>query len=500
MRCLWPMLLVLGCGPAAAPSPEAPTSSSTPSDSGAVPTLPTESGTSTAADTGPPALDLGATWTFDASTPTLAHVRWTAVDTDLNLTWSDEAGKHTWAVDGALGGVDVPGLPAGSRIEWSLESPEGAGILGAGGSVQVASPPADLQPWTATFHTPDAEAGAHWFLTVAFDFGRDPASYAVVVDAEGRIRWWRAAEPTRRILRAHLAADGTAVLWASNDSDQSEEAGVLVRDPLDGSAPEVTVAPAFHHDFLEEDDGYVFLAYRYTTVDFGAGPQPTAIDVIRRVEAGASGAYTDVFDYERDWPSAPRLPCSHATLGNFVPGHFEWTHSNSLVAAADGDGWWILARYLDQIGRVDAEGRVLGVLGGLDPSWPTDDGELPLVHGHFSQVSPEGTLWVFSNGDHVHPATGSRVVELAVDPVAGRTEVVRSRPGPNQAFAGFLGDVRRIGADHTVVANPNLGLFEYDDDGVLLWELRHAGPSEIGRVVPIAPWIARGGDPSARQR
>ncbi len=486
------LLLLLACRSEPSPSPS-PTSmpmptgaSGTASDTGTPPDDTAATGDPTGLiDTGE---SLDAAWIADDEVPTRITVTWPPRVGEAVLSWVDDSGDHERRADAAAGVLVVPGLPASSDIVWSVELYDGETLLASSGSQvdRIADPPEGLVPWQATVHDPSAEALDHWFLTIQFDFGASGDSYAVVVDAAGRLRWWRAAEPERRLPRAHLSADGAAILWASNDADRSEEAGFIVREPIDGSPSVVTLAPDLHHDFVESDDGYDYLAHVYGTAELGGGEMPVATDAIRQVELGASGLYSDAFDFFSDWPAEPSQPCSHSTLDNFVPGHVEWTHGNSLVAAADGDGWWILARYLDQIGRVDSSGQLLGILGGDDPTWagPPD----PFVHGHFSHITPEGHLLVFSNGDHVHQVEGSRVVELAVDEVAGTVSTVWETPEPEGSFVGFLGDAIRLPGGDTLVVNPNKGVFEVAPDGEVRFELRHDTPTNIGRVEPIAPW------------
>jgi hypothetical protein len=437
-------------------------------------------------------VDVVATWTPDPTHPTRAMVTWSPAAPAV-LRWTDGVESVTLAADAPP--LTVTGLPAGADLAWSLEA---EGQRTPDRDVLVAAPPADLTPWVVTELVPDASvADDRWFLTVNFTFRDGGASYAVVVDARGRLRWWRGAEPGRRILRARRSRDGSAILWASIDEDPTDRApGLIIREPLDGTAPIVTVAPFLHHDFVETDDGYAYLAYVDRDVRIGVRNLPMTSDAVRLVALGGQGEVEEIFNFFDDWPAPPSQPCSHSVFGNFVPGRVEWTHSNSLVPM-EGGGWWILARYLDQVAAIGPDGSLGAIVGGATPTIPFDGDGLPMAHGHFSQVTPDGHLLIFSNGDHEHQLEGSRVVELAIDEGAGVVREVWSAPEPEGRFAGFLGDAVRVG-DHTLIVNPNRGVWEVDADGQPVRFSAHVDPIEIGRVEPIEPFT-RGSEASLPQ-
>ncbi len=438
--------------------------------------------------TGVPAL--APTWSADPDAPTFVTVAFTPRPGPVTLTWSDAAGSHSATVDGEAGRLRLLGLPAGSDVAWTL-SAEDASSGPHQASVEAAPEPLAL--WTVTHHD-DAEVDDHWLLGTQFAFGG--RSFALVVDAEGRIRWWREAPPEERILRIHPADDGVSLVWASNDADRSEERGHIVREPLDGSGPIETVAPGLHHDFVEHPGGFAFLAHVDQDMHVGdlVGPKdPMTSDVIRVVTEGATGTYDDVFSYFESWPAPVEIPCFHARLGAFVPDRIEWTHSNSLLRAADGDGWWVLPRYLDALARVRADGSLTAIVGGDVPTLAFSGDGLPFAHGHASHVTDAGTILVFDNGDHVHQVEGSRVVELAIDEVAGTVDEVWRTPEPEGRFVTYLGDARRLPGGNTLIVNPDHGIWEVTPDGTVVWEghqdPEHRFNQNLGRMEAITPWL-----------
>ncbi len=463
-------VLAAGCRPA----------TETGSERGANPTV--EEAT---ADT---AVFLDATWAPDPDTPTFVTVTFDPRPGSVALDWSDASGEHTTEVDGSEGRVRILGLPAGSQVTWTLRV--GDDVHGPE-TVWVPEAPEPLRRWVTTRHAA-GEVDDRWILTTEFHFLE--RSFALVVDPEGRIRWWREAPDAHRILRVHPRDDGLGFVWASNIADNRSDDGRIVREAFDGTAPTTTVAPRLHHDFVEADGGYAYLAWvdRDMALVADGFTKPMSSDAVRLVDEGARGTTTDVFSFFDDWPGPVTQPCNHSRLlGSFLPGRVEWTHSNSLVRDPGGDGWWVMVRFLDQLVRIHADGTLGPVVGGVDPTLPFDGEGLPFAHGHMSQVTSEGHPLVFSNGDHVHELDGSYVVELEVDEADGVVREVGRIPEPMGRFVAYLGDARRLPGGHTLVVDPDVGLYEVAPDGSVVWEARHVPEDDIdynlGRAELIDP-------------
>ncbi len=495
MARLLPVLVCLGLGACRSPDPEpsTPTSaapSTTASTADTARTQDSADATASAGDTAPGALPLRPSWVADPDTPTFVTVTFAPRVGTATLSWTDLAGLHELQGDAELGALRILGVPAGSEVTWSLSADgPNAGDAGPFQST-VPTAPEPLNAWLTTDHG-DAETPGHWILTTQFKFrGR---SFAVLIDDEGRIRWWREAPPQHRILRIHPGDDGSSLVWASNDADRSADDGLIVREFFDGAAALETTAPRLHHDFVEHPDGFAYLAHvdQDMVLEKGGALKPMTSDVIRLVDEGANGMHSDVFSFFEAWPTSPSQPCNHSVIGNFVPGRIEWTHSNSLVRDPGGDGWWVLPRFLDQVARVHADGRLSHILGGENPTLTHTAAGLPFAHGHMSQVTDAGTLLVFSNGDHEHALLGSKVVELSIDEADGTVDTVWSTPEPEARFVGYLGDARRLPGGHTLVVNPDHGIYEVDGLGQVVWEARHDPVAlwdyNLGRVEFVDP-------------
>lgn len=393
-------------------------------------------------------------------------------------------------VDGA-DGLPIALLPAGSWLVRVVVEGEGGGRGSSVAPVEI--PASDLQDGRVSGVDPDRSAVAGGLLVAhQYAVNSNPgAGRPVIFDAEGRVVWWMPADPDgRRAIRVVPTRDGAAVwvLWDGRGPDD-----VIDRVALDGESIVRTVARDATHDLTENPDGTVsYLAYTYAPpgamADFP--DWRVAADAIHTTEPGTTDpdAFTLGWDFFDDYPAAPVAACSHVFPNNFVPGAVEWTHGNSLLADPDGDGWWMLARHLDALLHVGADGARRWQLGGgaeatLRPASPGD----AFRHGHTSHAWREDDglhLLMFDNRTH-DPDPVSRVLEWRIDPDAGTYEAVWEVTLDDR-YVGFLGDARRLPGGTTLVDwTAYAELTEHAPDGEVVWRMSRSEP--LGRVV----WVPR---------
>lgn len=345
------------------------------------------------------------------------------------------------------------------------------------GCTPVEAPPSEV----VVHERRRSQLGQGTILFVAFDAKGDE-NWAVRVDAGGRADWARRGDPDLRILRAKPSRDGRSVIYAINDPSHLQEVGTIVREPLRGGEVTLTRADGIHHDFVELDGRFAFLEHRYAEHALRVRPLPLASDGIRVVAEGSSGEGILQMDLFDSYPADPWWSCDHMRDQRWLPGTYEWSHSNSLLEAPhDPDAWWLLPRYFDALLQIDrGTGAVQWQLGGRDGTFALGEGAA-FQHGHASHAFDDRLL-VFDNGDgHASPRQASRVLELQIDPIAGTAERVWEYVEPDGRHVSFLGDARRLPSGNTLVSwGPQGRITELTPEGEIVWELQL--DLSIGRI------------------
>lgn len=298
---------------------------------------------------------------------------------------------------------------------------------------------------------------------------------AMIIDGDGLTLWERTVEG--KVLRIRQSGDDVLV---AIDTARGVP-GSIRRETLDGELLESIDAPDVHHDVLELADGkVVWLEHVRGRSDLPIeADAPIATDAV--MIADATGARV-AFDFFTDYAEPPWWVCEHMQKGQRIPGHYQWTHSNSLVAdPLDPGRLFVTSRNLDAILHIDlATGEVIDQIGGL---YATISGppETQLDHPHMSNAPAPGRLLVFDN--RLHSREPSRIVELAVDAEAGTTELVWSYTHPEIGNIGFLGDAQRLPGGNTLIAWSDANrITEVTPEGDIVWEIALDGLKHIGRV------------------
>ncbi|MEQ1568759.1 MAG: aryl-sulfate sulfotransferase [Myxococcota bacterium] len=369
--------------------------------------------------------------------------------------------------------------------------------------------------------THDAARAAPGLLLFPVDQGGDGGGAAtsrlVALDEGSRVVWtW--APPIQfgdvRLIDGALVgvAEGTA--WKVDLAGRAEvEWGAWRDDRLHPAQWRRVDALAMNHElFPLADGGFLTLSPQTRTVpdypcSYDAPTAPcgdAAIEDPHLIEFDAGG------DLVRDWSIASALSPTRIgfdSLTTQADGDADWGHANAVVDLSGG-GVLVSVRHQDALVAFDPDGSIRWILG--DPAgWPPSfDGLLlePLgarwpYHMHGPSFDPDGTLWVFDNGNYGHtpygPATGaperSRVVGYTVDAQAGTVteSAVRSLTTTGELFSSALGNAAALGETGDVLGvygrleaegsteNTALGwgaeaarLVEWDADGEVVRDVR----------------------------
>lgn len=290
-------------------------------------------------------------------------------------------------------------------------------VVAAGGTTVVLDPttdplPADLPSPLSVLVNDDRSAGG---FTLFYWFRLDDPSdgYVVIVDREGRIRWYfTVGEPTSSSLDIGPAADGLLVVGGG------ETVAPRLVD-LDGNVVWTSPGPdgeaeGFHHHVeqlptgevlslstTQDTDGvHVWRGFRVEARDPATDAVAFAWDSQQGVDAGVLAGSPDGNPY-------------HANAVSFVDDD------------PDGPAAWVSAKAMNQLLRIDREtGELRGAVGpgGVFRLVDPDGDPLPDTAWFYGQHAPEirwPAVWVIDNGLGRPDGTyRSRVVALTLDDAA----------------------------------------------------------------------------------
>ena len=320
-------------------------------------------------------------------------------------------------------------------------------------------------------------------------------SYAVVVDAEGHVVWWRRGE-LGSIVTARPSEDGQAIRYAEYDLGFNQDISRLIEVSLDGRDRTETRLLEGHHDFLMRSNQTKVAFFAYT-LDV---PNNVATDAILEVPVGATDADvpTPVYSYLTDYVAPFWYVCEHVSAWAANPGFQEWTHSNSLMGDDNGLFYYAMSKFHDSVLKIEAStGNIVWQLNGLYGNFTSPTGEALwrdvgdtdlFSHGHMSHLweTPEDPVWdlcmaVFDNGYHYAP-DASAIAQICVDEDTMTAERVWHYPEPSGDFTALMGDVRKLD-DSYLVGWSSIGrVEEISDAGDVLWQLDLASGAIGGRV------------------
>lgn len=321
--------------------------------------------------------------------------------------------------------------------------------------------------------TVEDETGTHsGFLVTSI---LSSPSAAVIVDADGDYVWWHQSEdPEFHVSRAHLAHDGSSVLyWGANAHPGEDPTQELVRVSMDGTQVEAISIPDGHHDFLELADGTIaYLEYDPRS----DGGQTLVAD--RLVERAPDGTTTEVFSL---WDVAD------ASWESILPPHEGWSHANSLRYHEEDGTYTITSLGFEAIFQVDrASGEAGWIMGGEHGDFVDQDGERAFLSRPHQQEPIDGGILVFNNG--TPEVNSSKVLEFEVDEGEGRVDLVWTYEPSPPLYCFSLGDVHRLPNGNTLAVFSVQGqIDELSPERELIWRLN----MELGGAFGYVTWMER---------
>lgn len=408
--------------------------------------------------------------TLSARVPTTASVRWSGLpevdEATLSVTVSD---GESWEQDITRGDATLWALPPDEEVTLVVTARSGGDSFASDPVVvETRGPGGLLHTLEATGDTDRAFDGD---LVVTTTVVSPPA--AVVIDGQGRYRWWAESEDVEQLSRARLSRDGQHILAMSVNLAGNETAGIR-RFSLDGSLDDHVLVNGMHHDFVELADG-TLAAIVYSYKDIGHGMLMLGD---RIVEVAPDGIETVIWDV---WDWIDSAESDEGLVGN------NWSHANALDFDEETQQYTVSLLGLRALARIDrATGELVWLMGTSQSDFAWPDGETTILERSHQFEFVDGGLLAFENG--VASDRSSRAVEVAFDPDERLVEEVWSYTPDPALYTCCLGDVERLPSGDTVVDfSTNGTIIQVDPGGTEVWRLSGEVGTAFGYMQRIAP-------------
>ncbi len=417
-----------------------------------------------------------------AEIPTVVWVRWRTAEPSMGLvraTFGADVIVVEEAAPATEHAVLVAGVPENTMVQVEVRSAE---ALPATAEITTGDLPEWVPDVAYAADVPEQSAGG---FTVASVIDLDGGGGVVALDHVGRPVWahTRIDDKAGAVTRARLSLDGNAFLYAS-PSGGAEDAGAIIRVPIDGSA--VTSVPTLgtHTDFVElPTGGYASLGWELRELD---GRTITGDTIVEVSPDGVTRVVWSAFD---NFSPDPSVEYPHNYPGD--PDAEDWTHINGIAYDAVEDDYYVTMTWNDGIARVD---RGTGDL----VWWLADEGSdfekvgdwRLVLQPHSVQRIPDGLL-VFNRGDPADPETCSQATEILIDEARGTAQRVDGYASERCLLVVFLGSALQLPGGNMLVSWTSAGqIDEVTPDGALAWRVN----TNVGSGFGFAEWVPTLGD------
>jgi hypothetical protein len=391
----------------------------------------------------------------------------------------------------------VHGAPAQSGVAstFTLEPCEDFTVVVAGTTYTVHYAPPDLPPYTVT-NSPGA--GTEDVLLTA------NGTYLLVTDRSGLPLYYRTFQPNHVENFQQYTLPSGDLVYTTQVGPFNPGGWTLgsihLMDAKFGDIGDLQllpyaahdVLPAEGHDFiLLDQDHYVAMSYVQRTVDL-SGLDPSYSNQALVMNAVVQEVDSGQVLFEWDSANVPSLYADSTQNGGFTSTAVsDYLHMNSMtIDPADGNLIFSF-RYTSSIVKVDRHtAQILWTLGGKEDQFGLSP-EQVFSWQHFVRVQPDGSLWVFDNGNNLHQ---TRIVSFLLDEankkVVSFTDVY-DKPA-DQPQTTFMGSYAQLGPSRTLfgwggwMSNTIAPDVTEVVDGTPVWSLTFTTPTVFSyRALPI---------------
>jgi len=317
----------------------------------------------------------------------------------------------------------------------------------------------------------------------------EAGGYLIIVDDTGQVVWYyRITNPGSFDRDVRRMSNGDLLLLLPpHGMMEIDMLGNTVRSwypaqTFEGEAGSIPVdATAFHHEVYETESGN-FLVLTLELRQFEDYPSSVSDPFAPTETANVVGDLIIEFSPDdgtivHEWHMLDMLDpyrLSYSSLQNIWDGFFQtnhgiegttrdWSHGNGVIEDARDDSIIVSLRHQDAVVKFDRETGELKWILGTHANWApevfcgylltplTDDDLFFQYHQHAPEITPDGNILVFDNGNNrASPfdmvfATNifSRAAEYSINEDTHEVDLVWESTGFSEdepIFAGFLGD------------------------------------------------------------
>jgi hypothetical protein len=340
----------------------------------------------------------------------------------------------------------VHGAPALSAVPTSFKL--GAGedftVVAGGRTYTVHYVPPDLPAYTVT-STP-AAGTENVLLTPS-------STYLLIVDRAGDPLYYRSFAPSmvENFLQFRLPSGETRYSTLVGASAGSWALGTIhLMDARLNDLGDVQLLPSGSHDVLPaeghdfillDDDHYVAMSYVQRTTDLSElNPSWSSKAVVMNAVVQEVDSGQVLFEW--DSANVPALYADSTYSNSFTSTAVsDYLHLNSLVIDPVDGNFIFSFRHTSSVVKVDRNsGEILWTLGGKEDDFGLTSDQV-FSFQHYVRRQPDGSLWVFDNGNNLHQ---TRIVSFVLDEtnkqVVSFTDVYdKPADQPQTAFMGSYG-------------------------------------------------------------
>lgn len=391
----------------------------------------------------------------------LVVARWDQrVAGDSWLSWTQDGVERTSPVVAReVGPAEevVLGVPADTRVDLTLHVGGEAVSLGGRRTGEL---PSELEDAALGAVDPARHRGEEWLLT-SVDVGRNPffgPCYAVVLDLEGRVVWYRRTSESRLTWQTRVSRRGGYVLVDASNT-YNGLTPELYRLTLDLRRTEALRLPMWGIAYDELDDGTILYEEARTGTEFYL------------VHLLADGTTT------RLWACQPWMEPWSATFWDCAANTVQWDPARQTVL-------WSMFQ-TSTVVELDLTGRIVAEYG----SYPGGHDFVPAAAGfelqHFPNFTPDGTLIAST---HSLDETEQWAREYRIDDDDGTLTEIWSARSPD--YAEYAGQAQKLPSGNVLWQLGTAGIVrELARNGDVVWEAAWPGHL-VGNVTPVADLYA----------